>query len=68
MVFVLSWISFHRTNTNRNLSIYLSIYLATVCVLLWVEGDAGVPAHPAHRPARERGGGEGRQETGLRDR
>ena len=28
MVFVLSWISFHRTNTIRNLSFYLSIYLS----------------------------------------
>ena len=28
MVFVLSWISLHRTNTIRNLSIHLSIYLS----------------------------------------
>ena len=28
MVCVLSWISFHRTNTIRNLSIYLYLYLS----------------------------------------
>ena len=28
MVFVLSWISFHGTNTIRNISIYISIYLS----------------------------------------
>ena len=47
MVFVLSWISLNRTNTIRNLSIYLSIYLGD-------QRDQQVRqrgVHPLHLPA-----------------
>ena len=69
MVFALSWISFYRTNTIRNLSIYLSIYLSIfdlqrsflLPVDLNAEGVEVEPEEPWHQvQVHRRQGGRAR--------